>query len=256
MPFRWRAWWDFGSGTVADMACHSFHVFFKALRLDQRPPRAVTAYSSYHREPSGRLLLTRECESDANQVAWEFPPIDDLPALRLHWYDGGMRPLRPEELDMNVPMPESGMLLVGEQGKMLSGFSGGLDWLLPADKFQGFARPAPTLPRTMGHYREWTEGCKAGKPTNCPLELGCQMTETALLGTVALRTLVPDQPRVGWPAKLLQWDADAMRITNDEVANDCISPPYRDGWSLGKQAGRATPAKDRGESARAFVKTP
>ena len=92
MPFKWRAWWDFGSGTVADMACHSFHVFFHALRLDERPPSTVTAYSSYHRDASGRLLLTRECESDTNQVSWQFPAIDDLPSLSLHWYDGGMPP--------------------------------------------------------------------------------------------------------------------------------------------------------------------
>jgi hypothetical protein len=64
------------------------------------------------------------------------------------------------------------------------------------------------------------------------MELGCQMTEVALLGTIALRTLVPDQQRLGWPAKILQWDAATMRITNDDAANDCVSPPYREGWSI------------------------
>ena len=129
-------------------------------------------------------------------------------------------------------MPESGILFVGERGKMLSGFSGGGDLLLPTANFRDYQRPAPTLPRTAGHYREWTEGCKTNKPTNCPLELGCRMTEVALLGTIALRTLVPRQERLGWPAKILQWDATAMQITNDDAANDCVSPPYREGWSI------------------------
>ena len=104
--------------------------------------------------------------------------------------------------------------------------------LFPAQKFKGYQRPASKLPRTIGHYREWTEGCKTNTATNCPMEFGCQMTELALLGTIALRTLVPDSPRTGWPAKVLQWDADTMRITNNDVANECVNPPYRQGWSL------------------------
>ena len=232
VPFKWCAWWDFGSGTVADMACHSFHVFFHALQLDKRQPRTVSAYSSYHRDPSGRMLLTRECESDANQVTWDYPPIDDLPALRLCWYDGGMRPQRPAEIDTSWPMPAAGLLFIGEEGKMLSGFSGGGDVLLPAAKFQDFRRPAAILPRTVGHYREWTEGCRTNTPTNCPLEFGCQMTEMALLGTIALRTLVPDRLSTGWPAQLLQWDAGAMQFTNHNGANACIKPPRRTGWEL------------------------
>jgi hypothetical protein len=232
MPFRWRAWWDFGSGTVADMACHAFHVFFKALKLDQRAPSTISAYSSYHRDSSGRLLLTRECESDSNQVSWHYPAIEEMPELALHWYDGGMRPLRPVELARHLPMPESGVLYVGERGKMLSGFSGGGDVLLPAEKFKNYQRPAASLPRTADHYREWTAGCKTKTATSCPMEFGCQMTEVALLGTIALRTLVPDRARLGWPAKLLEWDSPAMRFVHNDEANSYVNPPYREGWTL------------------------
>ncbi len=232
IPFKWRAWWNFGSGTIADMACHSFHVFFKALKLNRRPPKTVTGWSSYHREPSGRMLLTRECQSDANQVSWQFPAIDNLPSLRLHWYDGGLRPLRPLELATEMPMIEAGILFIGEEGKMNSRFYGGADLLLPATKFKDYQRPAPTLPRTTGHYREWTEGCKTNTATNCPLEFGCQMTELALLGTIALRSFVPEEPATGWLAEVLEWDAEAMRVINDQEANKWVNPPYREGWSL------------------------
>ena len=177
------------------------------------------------------MLQTRECESDANQVSWQFPPIGEFPSLSLHWYDGGMPPLRPAELDRNLPMRDSGLLFIGEEGKLLCGFGGGGD-VLPAEKFKDFQRPAPTLPRTIGHYRESTEGCKTKQPTNCPMDFGSQMTETALLGTIALRSLIPDQPRTSWSGKLLEWDADAMRISNDDTANAYVNPPYREGWSL------------------------
>ena len=145
-PFKWRAWWDFGSGTIADMACHSFHTFFRTLKLDQRHPETVCGNSSYHRDLTGRMLRTTECESDANQVSWTFPAIDDLPPLRLHWYDGGMRPLRPIELPSHIPMPKDGILFVGEHGKMLSHFTGGGDLLIPENRFKDYQRPAPTCP--------------------------------------------------------------------------------------------------------------
>ena len=64
------------------------------------------------------------------------------------------------------------------------------------------------------------------------MEFGCQMTELALLGTIALRTLVPNRPRTRWPAKALQWNAREMRFADDDAANACVNPPYREGWTL------------------------
>jgi len=71
------------------------------------------------------------------------------------------------------------------------------------------------------HYGEWTLACKTGARTVCPIEFGCEMTELALLGTLALRT-----------GRLLEWDAQAMRVTNNEEANEWVNPPYRKGWTL------------------------
>jgi len=237
-PVQWRGWWDFGSGTVADMACHSFHVFFKPLRFTERAPRTIYGYRSYRRPEDTRedrhagleVIPTPECESHANMVTWEFPGIGDLPPINVHWYDGGMRPIRPAELDKRISMPASGILFVGDKGKMLSG-GGSQDLLLPAKDFRNFQRPPKTLPRSIGHYREWTQGCKTGKPTNCPMAFGAQMTEMALLGTIAIR-VIPKKVGNGWPVKVLEWDAEAMRITNDEEANSYVNPPYRSGWSL------------------------
>lgn len=241
-PFRWRTWWDFGSGDVGDMASHSFHVFFNVLKLGQRSPKIISGYSSQHRgQPDlkmdrtinyGKDILTNESSSDSSQVSWYFPPINNLPALNLHWYDGGMRPLRPSELDRSILMPASGILFVGEHGKMLSGFSGGNDLLLPVAKFKNFKRPKPTLPRSIGHYLEWTNGCKTNTPTSCPIDFGCRMNEIALLGAIALRSIAPpDLPRKR-PTELLEWDANTMQITNNDKANAWVNPPYRNGWSL------------------------
>jgi hypothetical protein len=104
---------------------------------------------------------------------------------------------------------------------LLTGYYGGRPLLLPEKQFKDFQRPAKTLPRSIGHYREWIQAAKGGKPATCNFELGGRMVEVALLGTLAART-----------ARYLQWDAAKLAITNDAEANQLVNPPYREGWKL------------------------
>lgn len=236
-PENWRPWWDFGSGTVGDMACHTLHMFFKELQLGA--PETVYAYASTRQIGFFKNLPTPECQSNANMVTWEYPARGNLPPLKMYWYDGGMKPHRPPELDERIEFRGSGLLFVGEEGKMIAGYYGGNPLgnrrrsggdspgaleggiLLPQEKFRDFQRPSKTLRRVEDHYGEWTQGCKEGKETVCPVHFGCEMTELALLGSVALRS-----------RRVLKWDAQNMRITNNSQANDFINPPYRSGWEL------------------------
>jgi predicted dehydrogenase len=229
-PWIWRSWWDFGGGTVADMACHAMHVFHAALKLGS--PRSIlasrsTMYGGYfHMQPDGNERLppkieTPETESYSNVVTWEFPERQGMPVLQMTWYDGGIRPPRPVELSFKTPMPVEGLLFVGDKGKLLSGYYGGKNRLLPEKQFSGFQPPAKTLPRTIGHYKEWVQACKTGSPTNVNFDFGSRMTEIALLGTIAARTARP-----------LEYDSERPAITNDDEANSLLNPPYRTGWSL------------------------
>ena len=227
-PWRWRPWWDFGGGTVGDMACHTFHTYFNELQLSA--PKAVHGNGSFRCEGMATRVETPECQSHANQITWDFPARGSLPPLRMHWYDGGLRPPRPVELDRKVQMPRTGLLFVGDKGKLMVAFSGGRflrgrgfngGLLLPEEEFRDYQEPAKTLRRVPDHYGEWTLACKTGTRTVCPIDFGCEMTETALLGTLALRT-----------GRLLEWDAQTMRVTNDDEANEWVNPPYRKGWVL------------------------
>jgi len=229
-PWTWRSWWDFGTGTVGDMACHALHVFFEALQLGApisvHGSRAKMHGGFFRMSPEGReylppLIQTPETESYATMVTWDFPARGPHPPLRVHWYDGGLRPPRPVELDPRRPLPASGLLFIGAKGKMLTAFSGGKEILLPEKHFKDFDRPPSTLPRSIGHYREWLEAAKGGKPAACNFEVGSRLTEIALLGTLAART-----------ARYLEWDANKLTIANDAEANRLVNPPYRAGWSL------------------------
>ena len=229
-PWIWRSWWDFGTGTVGDMACHALHVFYDALELGL--PTAVSgSRTTMH---TGRLQIhadgkeelpprieTPETESYSSMVTWDFPARGNQPPVRVHWYDGGLRPHRPVELDRSRTMPTSGLLFVGDKGKLLTGYGGGRDLLLPEEQFTDYQPPAKTLPRTTDHYQEWVTACKTGQPTSCDFAYGSRMTEVALLGTLAARA-----------GSLLEWDAAEAQVTNHSEANGWVNPPYRAGWSL------------------------
>ncbi len=226
-PWKWRPWWDFGAGTVGDMLCHRIHVAFEALELGS--PAVVHGSGSTVCDEHNRRYATPECQSGANTVTWEYPARGKLPPLTMHWYDGGMKPSRPVELDHSLPMPRNGMMFVGEKGKLLAGSNGGSfpggrglagGLLLPEERFKGVSQPARTMERVEDHYGAWMRACRSGLRTACPLELGCEMTEVALLGALALRT-----------GRLLEWDAATMRVANSAAAGEWIDPPGRGGKS-------------------------
>ena len=92
-----------------------------------------------------------------------------MPPLKLVWYDGGLRPPRPAELEDNEQMGAMGSLLIGDKGKMLTNMGRGTGRLLPKELQDTVAARDPIIPRSQGHYQEWADACKGGKPAgrNC-----------------------------------------------------------------------------------------
>ena len=123
-------------------------------------------------------------------------------------------------MDFARPLPASGILFIGKRGVLMSGFTGG-PLLIPESKMDGFRPPPKTLPRTTGHYQEFVQAAKGGKPANCNFEFGSLLTEITLLGAIAVRTRRP-----------LVWDASARRFTYDAEANWYVEKPNRQGWSI------------------------
>jgi len=213
VPFRWRGWWDFGSGGLGDMGIHNLAPVFSALKLGA--PTGVCASSTAVYEETLPLAST---------VHYEFPARGDMPAVTLHWYDGGLIAARPRELEDSREMPrEDGLIFVGDKGKMLvTGWGGHSPRLIPETKMKAYRQPPKSLPRSIGHYEEWIKACKEGTPTESSFDFAGPMTEAVLLGTVCVRA---------GGGKLL-WDSQAMRITNRPEANDHLHYAYREPWTL------------------------
>ena len=212
-PFRWRGWWDFGSGGLGDMGIHNLAPVFSALKLGA--PESVQASST---------PVFPETVPVAAMVHYQFPARDDLPPVKLHWYDGGMLPERPDELEENRRLdPEDGIIFVGDKGKMIvTGWGGEHPRLLPESRDKEYKRPSPTLPRSIGHHKEWIEACKTGSPTRSNFDFAGPLTEAVLLGSVCIRN----------GGDKLLWDSENLKITNDPEANKFLHYEYRKGWSL------------------------
>lgn len=206
LPANWRRWWDFGSGTLGDMACHYMDLPFWA--LDLRHPTSVASQGPpVHPETTPLWLI----------VAFEFPARGTMPACTLTWYDHDKKPERLAH--HGLPGWDSGVLFVGDQGMLMADY--GKRKLYPEEKFQDFQPPEPTIPRSIGHHAEWLQACKEGTPTTCHFDYSGALTEAVLLGNAAYRA-----------GEKLVWDAANLKATNCSEADRYLRREYRRGWTL------------------------
>lgn len=211
-PANWRRFWEYGTGTFGDMACHVMDLPFWA--LDLRHPTKVTA-TGPERHPDG---APEYCLCD-----YEFPARGDKPAVKFHWSDGGKHhPLvQQTKAKDGTPLTQWGLgvLFVGDKGMLVADYG---QWqLLPADNFKEFKAPAPTIPDSVGHWKEWVNACKTGSPTTCNFDYSGALTETVLLGVVAFRAGEP-----------IEWNAEQLKATNSSAAEAFVRKEYRKGWEL------------------------
>ena len=216
LPTKWRGWWDFGTGALGDIACHYFDPVFRALKLGA--PSSVEASST---------RVNEETYPVGSMITFHFPARGELPPVKLVWYDGGLRPPRPVAIKDGDTMGTNGLMLIGDDDAVLMS-----DWnswkMYPEDRAKRYGAPPKKLARSAGHHQEWIDACKGGPPAGSNFDWAGPMTETVLLGNVALRS----QLREGLTHKQLQWDAANLAFTNHDAANQFLRREYREGWSV------------------------
>ena len=137
--------------------------------------------------------------------------------LKLIWYHGGKRP--PHFSEAGFPRWGSGSLFIGTKGMLLADY--GRFKFLPEKDFVGYELPAPSIPRSVGHHREWLDGIKENKATTCHFLYGAPLTETGLIGNVAFRT-----------GETIEWNGKRGRARNSRTVTQLLEHRYRDGWRL------------------------
>ena len=209
LPLNWRGWWDFGTGALGDMACHIMDTAYWA--LDLRDPIKIES------QGDGK---TSESPPTWSIIKYTFAATDKRPGLTMTWYDGHKKP--PAELTGGKESPEgNGVLIVGEKATMFAPYTQ-LPTILDPEKHADFKPPAPSLPSSVGHFKEFVIAAKGGPAAGSNFDYAGPLTELVLLGNLAVRT-----------GQTIEWDSANMKCKGLPEADAYVHREYRKGWTLG-----------------------
>ena len=215
VPFKWRGFWDFGTGALGDMGCHNMDLAYFAFQL--RDPVKVDAQSSGTHE---------DMAPSWSVITYHFPRANGK-TLPLTWYDGGKKPS--PDLVNETSLPPNGCIFVGSKDTLFVPNFWGSGTFLSGGPMENFKHVPISLPRFPGadknndlaHHQEWIAACKGEGHALSNFDYAGPMTEAVLLGNVAVRM-----------GGTLEWDAKSLRVKNNPDANRFIKKKYRKGWEL------------------------
>jgi predicted dehydrogenase len=242
LPFNWRGWWAFGTGALGDMACHIMDPVFRILPIDY-PTEVECSVANNWKAMWTEAGYTESCPP-STIIHLGYPRKDGKGKIKVTWMDGGLLPERPDELlpDEEMGNWDGGVIFEGTKGKLMADCYGANPRLLPTKLMKEKTMPKETLKRVPeGHYVQWVNACIDGYgkgQTSSPFEFAGPFTESILMGNIAIRTWMMQNPKLkGWGDKYLGrkkllWDAKNMKITNFDEANQFVTYPRREGWEL------------------------
>jgi predicted dehydrogenase len=213
MPFAWRGFWDFGTGALGDMGCHIMDGTFWALGLTA--PTSVEPILANETDVSGPTAAV---------ISLHFPARGSMPPVKWNWYDGGLMPALPPELEEARKLKDNGTLLIGSKATVIADTYYDSIRIIPESKMKEIAPglPPKTIPRVVGgHFAEWIRACKGGVPAGSNFDYSSRLSESVLIGNVALRA-----------RRRIEWDSAALKVTNLPSANEFVTSQYRPGFGV------------------------
>jgi len=246
LPFKWRGWWDFGTGALGDMGCHIMETPFSALGLGY-PTEAEASCTTNWVGDFVEADYNASCPA-SSIVRLKFN-TKEQGDIALNWYDGGLKPDLPDELkdDETIGNSDGGSVFYGTKGILVTDTYSRNARLLPSETMEMFNPPKPTLTRiegeTSGHAMNFVNGCLNGTPTSSDFAKAGPLTEAVLMGNLAIKAyqykeLKPGKKIGDWDPfqypgqRKILWDGANMRVTNYEKANEWVKGNYRQGWEL------------------------
>ena len=248
-PFKWRGWWNFGTGALGDMGCHLMDPPYRVLGLGY-PTEVESSVGSIFTQDWTPDYYPESCPP-SSRTQLKFEATEKNPsAVKLNWTDGGLRPFHPDLIPADHPIGDensaNGVMMIGEKGIMTCGTYGlnpkiylnSGEIILPEKAEVENTNPLPE----NGHHYAWVEACKAGYGSNqhkgltSSFDFAGPLTESILMGNLAIRSYnLRKETKNGYDypgRKKLLWDGANMKVTNYEDANQFVKREYREGWKL------------------------
>lgn len=215
-PFGWRDWQDFGNGALGDFGCHIFDPVFTGIELNKAPLNLKSRHSG----------MNDQVWPAQTQVDYVFPGTKWTadPTIQITWYDGGLLPSKKDShVPATVAIPKQGSIVIGETGSLvIPHYAQPILYPAEGQADAKLGRASVVERPSLNHYHGWVDGCLSGKQPSDGFGYGAKLTESVLLGNVAVR----------FPRKKLIWDEAEMRVSNLPEANRWLSRDYRDGWKI------------------------
>ncbi|MCE7058745.1 Gfo/Idh/MocA family protein [Dyadobacter sp. CY343] len=242
MPFRWRGYWDFGTGALGDMGCHFIDVPFRAMKLGY-PTSVECSVGSVYSDFFSQAFFDDVCPPSSS-IHLKFASKTPGKEISFSWYDGGIRPQLPEGCDYKTVFGsvDGGMLFIGTKGILSAEMFGENPRLWPEKQFENVRlniQPRELVPGgPAGHQQQFVQACKKGfgAYTSSSFDQSGPLTEIVLMGNLAVRSYLHREAKADgkgftFPGRQkLIWDGDNMKITNFDIANQFVKREYRKGW--------------------------
>ncbi len=238
VPANWRGWVDFGTGALGDMGCHFIDVPFRALKLGY--PVGVecsvgAVWTGFFEE-----AIYSDSYPPSSKIHIQFPARENMVPVELIWYDGGILPRRPDELlpDEKMGGWDGGIIFEGSEGKIMAELFGTNPTLLPVSRMNDSQLPEAEKPFVkkgdVGHQEQWVQACMSGygSYTSSPFSESGPLTETVIMGNLAILSYNIKEGENFPGRKKLIWDGENMQITNFDKANRFVKRDYRGNWNL------------------------
>jgi predicted dehydrogenase len=246
LPFKWRGFWDFGTGALGDMGCHIMETPFGVLDLGY-PTEAEASCTTNWVGDFVEADYSASCPaSSIVRLKFNTEAHGDI---ALNWYDGGLLPDLPDELkdDEKIGDGGGGSIFYGTKGILVADTYSRNARLLPSSNMELFNAPKPYLKRiegdTSGHQNNFVEGCLKGVETSSDFKRSGPLTESVLMGNLAIKAFQYKKFKPGKKAgdsnpfeypgrRKILWDGANMKVTNWDLANEWVKGKYRKGWEL------------------------
>lgn len=200
--FNWRYFWDYGGGVLSDFCCHIVDPIHWAMEVNA--PETVVA-------TGGRYALRDNAETpDTLEVVYHYAKGDK--GFDMVWS-------QTDASSHGFEGKKQGIMFQGSEATLVADYN--TLQIFPEGKTKP-EPPAPYLPKSVGHHREWVDAIKSRAECSCNFEYGHRLTSVGHLGNMAL-----------WTGEKLRWDGKTERVTNHPEANRYLArESYRAPWLL------------------------